>query len=234
MNKNERPERNIHPKFELIFKDKELERFETDSEGGPVVGFVRGSDGNVRLVTLEHDLILDSTHGYKEPIATVPDEPEILRYTPEEWVAFYSDAKDGEFQDLYDRSYPNFLKDSKQTDGPTFVIWSRNWRPWMDAIRRGKYDVPKGQEELIFEKFEENDDRQQRQVTKIIASANLGQKQKLNIKFSQDIVNAGTLISSNEITWRIANASGGKEERKERLTKFGGPRELHGRRNGIK
>jgi hypothetical protein len=232
MGRNERSGINIGPKFELIIGENEFERFEVDSEGGPVVGFVRDRNGNVRLVTLDHNIILDpEIKAFNGPVANRADEPVRLRYTPEEWVAFYSGVKDGEFQDLYDNPYQNLLKDSKQTDGPIFVILSQNWRPWMDAIQSGKYDVPKGQEESILDKFEKNKDQQLRRVSEILASTPYHQPQ-LNITYSPRLVSSGTLLGSEEIARRIAKASMGQNGKKEHgFRKLDRGRALQGKRN---
>jgi len=230
MSRNERFKENIHPKFELIIGENELERFEADSEGGPVVGFVRDRNGNVLLVTLDHNIIIDPTvQAYKQSIANRTVDPVRLRYTPEEWVAFYSGVKDGEFQDLYDNPYQNLLKDSKQTDGPIFVIVSHNWRPWMDALQGGKYDIPKGQEESILEKFERNKDQQLRQMSEIL-SLESNRMPQFDIKISPGLIKAGILTGQDKLVKRLT----GQEERsKAHLAKLTAPREFHGSRKKI-
>ena len=147
MNRQERPRRD--PKFELSYKPEDIERFDPDSIGGPVVGFVYEEDRTVRLVTFEHDLVVTSKEGGTLKVDR-QREPACLLYTPGEWAAFCLGVKADEAQ-MHDGQTVS-LRDSKDPNGPILFFTFRIWRPFIDAIKDGKYSIPSVEKKLMRRK----------------------------------------------------------------------------------
>ena len=128
-----------------LHPEDEIQRFPKDSEGGPVIGFVPGRNDTVRIVTVEHDVATHDIFITERGKRTFPIDPPLqLLYTPDEWFAFSSGVKAGEFD--YLQGHEIDLQDSKEFDGPILVISSTAVGPFFDAIKSGKYDLPPEQE----------------------------------------------------------------------------------------
>jgi len=131
------------PKFNFAYNPEQLERFEPDHPEAPVISFVReGDDNYVQLIVMEHTRVSHpmAIHVYGEDRVFKAKAPMQLIYSPDEWVAYYTGAKAGQFDRPPETALPA-IRDSKATDQHFFVFTPAGYDTFTNAVKSGKYDL---------------------------------------------------------------------------------------------